>query len=95
MGSATRNYTIPLSNFSQQEMIDYFFGAVYSSNYEKVNMLLDTSKISVYYDDYDINCQFYSILTSIMMELHESINQGDENSILVYDRVAKYFNLNQ
>lgn len=82
-----------MSRFTYKDKVDLLFGAMYNAKADTVDFLLNNSHISVLYTDPIVHTCFYAILRNTLAELHSSIEEGDDDSIRVYDRVTRYFRI--
>ena len=86
-------HTKKFNNLNQQEKIEYFLGAASATNVDVVFHLLDKSMITVTTYDPEFDIEYYTAIKNVMDTLQDAISEGDEDAILVYDRVSKYFRI--
>jgi hypothetical protein len=80
---------ITFNSLDANKQLEYFLGAVYTSNVFTVYYLLDGCLIPKTGNPPSFNLA----LVNILSELDNATKQGDEEALMVYRRVVKYFNL--
>lgn len=78
---------------NKKQKIEFFLGAVYYINVDMVLEILNQSKISITFDNEEQDYHFYKLLNNMLSSLHNVIENGNEDAIIIYSRVVQYFRI--